>query len=240
MDLSRVLPEPASRIFICGSTGSGKSTLATQLLDLYHHTYRQSQIYVYDKKKRYYPVDPEANPSLFPHGYHERVIQRRRMVPLDGERVKKPHGASKDGRTWIYTDWDDGKRLLDWLYSHPSADKPDLLFADESFDFMSSNGRADPSFRRLMQEGRALGHGIWTINQAPRWIDGTLLRETESLFIGSMNNPDDRKHLQAHCMGTPLWKELQNPFPRYRWLYVNRVQWDKSKVFDMTLNEPGM
>lgn len=226
-----VLPQPRQRAFIVGATGSGKSTLAVALLEAYHRRFPLHVLYIVDPKRRFVAVDVDDIDSqrqnhsplpLFPDGFAARVHGKREGVAVHGDYMDRPR-RPPEGESAVYVVQDEEVQhaLYDWLYEHSDVRRPSLLYLDESFDLQKAT-RADPSFRRLLQQGREIGVGAWVINQRPKWIDATFITEAQHLFIGRLARLDDRKALADAVMDEQAADEVLEPLPPYWWLWIDQ------------------
>ncbi len=221
----RIVPPKECRATFLGSTGTGKSTLEAALLEHYRLFYPAHPIILADPKRRFFPVHDPHSRALFPRGYHRQNFGRRDGVHINARRVEKPVKL-RPGSTVVVQDVRAMLEWCNWLYHNADVRLPTLLVFDEALQFQRGNQVLFP-LRRLIQEGRELGIGIWVVHQRPRRLDTRHISESERLYIGNLYHEDDRKYLMKEA-ATDLSRWLAKPFPPYTFMMANQAHPDQS------------
>jgi DNA helicase HerA-like ATPase len=235
LTLKDIAHPPRSRSFIVGTTGTGKSTLSAALLRQYKERHPHHLLYIVDPKRRFVPVEPdEEDPedlTLFPHGTKERIWGRRTGVAVLAGRLDVLNGRHlwDNDTSFVVQDSHVVHQLMDWLYDNSDVRTPSLLYLDESSDMMHGS-RADPSLRRLLQQGREIGCGAMIVNQRPAWIDRTVLTESDQLYVGTLDHEDDRKAI-SRVSPLSAQERLETPVSLHSWFFVNKRKPGKSRIF---------
>ena len=190
-DQKRLTPLPCSRNLIVGSVGSGKSTVGATLLEWYHAFHPTHSIYIIDPKRRFIPIRDDSA-FLFPEGVSAKNHGRVNGVSVNARLLTSvPLFVPKEPVVYLIHSQGLALRMFDWLFKHSNVRRPVLIYNDESLDIHRGN-LVDYRFKRIIQMGREKGLGHVTINQRPKRIDTTLISESDRLYVGNLNNVNDR------------------------------------------------
>ena len=223
--LAAIVPKPVERVFIVGQTGCGKTVLACDMLEQYHRQHPRHRIFILDPKRAFFDAPDQNSTALFPYGTLDQVRGKRRGIFVNARLLDDPGRSWFAGHETAFIVQEGAMAwILSWIYDHPDDARPSLVFGDELLQFMRGI-RADPLLRAILQQGRGLSVGFWGIHQTPRFIDHTLLSETDRLYIGTLYDPRDKERLMSVApLDGNRRLELLKTLPHREFWMLNRLR----------------
>ncbi len=200
-----------TRAFICGTSGSGKTTLALRLCEA-----MPSPLVILDTK---------YDPAVAAWARKQNALAERGKATIKMVTLKK----TQDMPDWRKIDrdmvirpspaWLSHPEDLDWWLGQAFECKyrPSIYIA-EGYQVGATANKMGEGVTGLWTRSRAFGFRCLFGAQRPAWISKFVMTESDVLFIGRLNNLDDRKTI-VNTTGEPLAIDTQE---RHHFLYIRQ------------------
>lgn len=219
------------RGLLIGGTNTGKSTLGEMLIVDFHHRYPSSRVLILDSKPRFrgeYLASGMSAKRRYRKWSHGSTVPDSVVVnspdELDvawstGARIVIAQGeGGRDVPSLIAC----ARRFLD----DSRANRPQLLFVDETMDFFSGNAQprgGDDILIRVARAGRERGCAALYCSQRTAGIPAQLIEELTKLYLFRLDYGKDVKRL--HEMGAPV--TIAPPREERVFMYWTKKQYDR-------------
>ena len=164
-------------VFICGGTGSGKTLLAVIML-----AYRQEHIVVLDTKGKFNWM------GLVSENDNTYYYTLKDLTTSDIKTRKVIYRPIAPELNTQYYD-----KFFEWCYNRGN----NIVVVDEAAQVCKNAMNYPEYYRHILQRGRELDVGIWSLSQRPSNINVDIIAQSLHYYIFRLNNINDRKKIAS-------------------------------------------
>lgn len=192
-------------VSIIGGTGTGKTVLAVVML-----ANRDNHIVVLDTKGKFsfLGMVPDEDITYF--------YTLKDLVSSDIKTKKAIYRPNINELDYVYYD-----KFFEWCYNRGN----NIVVVDEAAQVCKNAHSYPKSYKDILQRGRELNVGIWSLTQRPSNIAPDIIAQSLHFYIFRLNNINDRKKVSNSAGQDLFLKKVTG----YNFLYW-RADTDKKPV----------